>query len=353
MIEYIILIGSLKKGGAEKNAAMLANHLVNDDTNVTIISFSPEVAFDLDARIKRKIINIAKFKNRILNVLSTYISIVIEVWKVRPKRLITMSRIGGLFAAATCYPKTIVRFDMYPLTGYRRYKIVQFFLFYNLPCVKYVVCPSRELLTDIQKYFINKGKLKLIYNPVPNFDSDVSVPYINKKPYFLVLGRLTTQKRVDDIIHAFAKSNLGITTDLLIIGDGNQKNHLEMLVKDYNMNHCIRFSGFIRDPKPYILGAKALVSASFREGFPNVHLEALAYGTPVISSLAKTGPAEIISQGQNGLLFNIGDIDTLRELLEKVVLDEAFYLNLKQNTGVNLARFSKENVVATWDTVLK
>jgi len=74
--------------------------------------------------------------------------------------------------------------------------------------------------------------------------------------------------------------------------------------------------------------------------------------TPVISSLAKTGPKEIIFDGENGLLFKVNDYEKLGELMSRVILDKKFYAQLKKNTGKGLERFRHETVMKAWEKIL-
>lgn len=350
--KYLIIIGSLKKGGAERNAALLANYLVSKGHHVTIAIFNKEIAFDICPDVHFEQINHKKFKLKILNVLYVLIKLRSLINRVNPKRLIAMSRIASLFAASTLFTKTIVRFDSYPLIGYKKSKQLQFWLFYNLPWVKYVICPSKELNEDINSYFINKRKLKTIYNPVPLLGITKSADqFLDKKPYFIVVSRLAKQKNIDKIIWAFSQLQDN-NVNLLIVGDGPEMENLKFQVSDIGLETRVLFKGFVSNPYPYIENSLALLSASLREGFPNVLIEALSLGTPVISSKAKTGPKEIIFDGENGFLFPPNDYNKLIELMHLIIRDEKKLDYLRNNTGKGLERFSHQSVMKEWETVL-
>jgi len=349
---YIIFIGSLKKGGAERNAAMLANHLCDQGHCVKLLMLSPEIAFDLDKRVERKILGKEKYVFRSLKILHIWFSLFIQVWKVKPRRLITLSRISGILAALTMYPKAIVRFDAYPLIGYKKYKEWQFWIFYNFPFVKYVVCPSKELLNDVKNYFINSRKLKQIYNPVPLIKDKSVIAFQHERPYFVIVSRLNRQKNIDQLIEAFYSSKAYVSTDLLILGDGALRKELEEKIEKMKLGSVVRLLGFIEDPLPYMKGSIALLNASLREGFPNVMVECLSVGTPVISSRTKTGPSEIISHGENGYLFDMGDYDRLKLFIQKITDDAGLLSTLKNKCDVGLDRFSHKKVMADWDKIL-
>jgi GalNAc-alpha-(1->4)-GalNAc-alpha-(1->3)-diNAcBac-PP-undecaprenol alpha-1,4-N-acetyl-D-galactosaminyltransferase len=349
---FLLFIGSLKKGGAERNAAMLSNHLVQLGHQVTLVMFVKEIAFELDPRVKIEQINHKRFGNTILNTLYVLLRLRMMVFRIRPRRLIAMSRIGSLFASCLFFPRTIVRFDIYPLIGYRKYKQRQFWFLYNLPWVKYVICPSQELRDDVEHFFINKNKLRVIYNPavfVRKPSGDFLKPV---RPYFLMVTRLHDQKNVDKLIQTFYDHKLYEKADLLVAGDGPEMNKLKAQVVALGMSNHIQLLGFVGNPEPYIEHAITLINASMREGFPNVVVEALSLGTPVLCSAAKTGPREIIFDGENGFLFDVGDYAKLGQLMNDVVMSPELHLHLKQRTSKGLDRFSKEEVMRSWSTVL-
>jgi glycosyltransferase involved in cell wall biosynthesis len=347
---FVIFIGSLKKGGAERNAALLSNYLVSQGHAVTLILFIRDIAFDLDARVNIMMINHKRFSFAALNALYVVYKLRSIIKKINPQRLIAMSRIGSAFLSSVILKNTVVRFDIYPLTGYKKRKQWQCWILYNMPWVKYVVCPSQELLDDVRGYFINKRKLVTIYNPVPQ------VQQVSResggRPYFVVVARLHAQKNIGHVISAFHAAGLYSTMDLVIIGDGPARDELNKQVVSLGLTDHVVFKGFLKDPYPYIGGAVALINASLREGFPNVLVESLSLGTPVLSSASKTGPREIVFNGENGYLFDVGDYKKLSELMKLLVESPLVYDKLKKNVNKGLDRFSYEAVTASWENIL-
>ena len=102
---------------------------------------------------------------------------------------------------------------------------------------------------------------------------------------------------------------------LTIIGEGPLRESLEQLAADSGVAQQVRFVGFQRNPYPFLARADAFVLSSRFEGFPNVVLEALACGTPVIATPAPGGVAEIIG-GIAGCLLatEISAVALAREL---------------------------------------
>jgi GalNAc-alpha-(1->4)-GalNAc-alpha-(1->3)-diNAcBac-PP-undecaprenol alpha-1,4-N-acetyl-D-galactosaminyltransferase len=352
--KFLFVVGSLKKGGAERNTAILANHLVSRGHAVTIALFIRNIAFELDPRVNIVHIDHKRYKSKILSALYVIFKVRKLVKALRPKRLIAMSRIGSLLATCVLFGRTVTRFDIYPLIGYKKYKQWQFWFFYNMPWVKYVVCPSEELKEDVTGFFLNKNKLVTIYNPVPlprkNEDLIKNIP--ENRPYFAIVSRLSRQKNVAQVIETYHRFRIFEKADLIILGDGSEMLHLKALVEKLELTDCVKLKGFIGDPHPYMVNAIALINASLREGFPNVVVEALSLGTPVISSLAKTGPKEIIFHGDNGYLFPVGDYEKLGAIMTEILANKDLYMHLKRNVTKGLDRFTQEKVMDSWEKIL-
>ncbi|SKC82996.1 glycosyltransferase [Ohtaekwangia koreensis] len=351
---YLLLVGSLKKGGAERNTAILANHLVSRGHAVTIALFIRNIAFELDPRVNIVHVDHKRYTSKVLSALYVIANVRKLVRTLRPKRLIAMSRIGSLLATCVLFRHTVTRFDIYPLIGYKKYKQWQFWFFYNMPWVKYVVCPSEELKEDVTRFFLNKRKLVTIYNPVPlpkkNAEQASELP--ESRTYFAIVSRLSRQKNVAQVIEAYHRFRIFERADLVILGDGSEMLHLKALIRKLELTDYVKLKGFIGDPHPYMVNAVALINASLREGFPNVVVEALSLGTPVISSLAKTGPKEIIFHGDNGYLFPVGDYEKMGEAMTELLVNKDLYAHLKRNVTKGLDRFTQEKVMNSWEKIL-
>jgi GalNAc-alpha-(1->4)-GalNAc-alpha-(1->3)-diNAcBac-PP-undecaprenol alpha-1,4-N-acetyl-D-galactosaminyltransferase len=350
---FLFVVGSLKKGGAERNTAILANHLVSRGHAVTIALFIRNIAFELDPRVNVVHVDHKRYRSKVLSAFYVIFKVRRLVKTLKPRRLIAMSRIGSLLATCVLFKRTVTRFDIYPLIGYKKYKQWQFWFFYNMPWVKYVVCPSEELKEDVTRFFLNKKKLVTIYNPVPlPGKKDKHQEVHHERPYFVIVSRLSKQKHVAQVIETYHRFRIFEKADLVILGDGSEMLHLKALVEKLELTRSVQLKGFIGDPHPYMVNAVALINASLREGFPNVVVEALSLGTPVISSLAKTGPKEIIFHGDNGYLFPVGDYEKLGEAMSEFLVNSDLYAHLKRNVTKGLDRFTQEKVMASWEKIL-
>lgn len=133
------------------------------------------------------------------------------------------------------------------------------------------------------------------------------------KPTVLVVARLVRYKKIDDVIQAFAQVDRRHTAQLLIIGTGPERQPLEQLVAQLGLGAHVHFIGSLakhNDVLSYIKGADIFCLPSSVEGFGIVTLEAMACGTPYISSdIPPT--REVTDGGRGGILYPVGDSASL------------------------------------------
>lgn len=136
-------------------------------------------------------------------------------------------------------------------------------------------------------------------------------------------GRLVEEKGIDLLLRAWA----GVVqrepdAHLLIVGDGDERSHLEKLTEQLNLNRHVRFTGAVTDTTPYLQACDVYVQPSFTEGLPIAVLEAMACGLPILAT-AVGGVTDLIRDGQNGLVIPPRDIDSLREGLLNLLSSRA------------------------------
>lgn len=134
----------------------------------------------------------------------------------------------------------------------------------------------------------------------PWFDSEAP-------PVVLGVGSLTPQKDFSTLIDAFEGLQRERDARLLILGEGNKRAELESQVNSLGLEDVVSLPGFVDNPFMYMSRADVFVLSSRWEGFGNVIVEALACGTPVVSTDCPSGPAEILDGGAYGRLVPVGD----------------------------------------------
>jgi glycosyltransferase involved in cell wall biosynthesis len=105
---------------------------------------------------------------------------------------------------------------------------------------------------------------------------------------------------------------------LVILGEGKDRNEILHIVKRLKLETSVILAGWQENVIPYLQNAVSLVHASRYEGWPNVLVEAMACGCPVISTDCKTGPAEILDNGKYGILVPVDDIEALSNAMTEI-----------------------------------
>jgi glycosyltransferase involved in cell wall biosynthesis len=175
--------------------------------------------------------------------------------------------------------------------------------------------------------FVNPEKVHVIYNPTwtPKIDELASQPlahpwFADKMlPVILFVGRLAKQKNLLDLIKSFDLVRKLRPARLLLLGEGEDRAELERLVRSLGITDLVAMPGFDINPFPYMAHASVFVLSSTNEGFPNVLVEAMACGTPVVSTDCPSGPKEILDSGRFGRLVQIGDVNAMAVAIEEML----------------------------------
>lgn len=135
-------------------------------------------------------------------------------------------------------------------------------------------------------------------------------------PVVLAAARLEPQKGLHTLLNAFAKLRLRRSARLVIIGEGDERASLEREVRALALEADVSLPGFQPNPYGFMSRANAFVLASEFEGLPNVLIQAMAFGTPVVATDCKSGPREILHDGRLGRLVPVGDAEAIASALE-------------------------------------
>lgn len=150
-------------------------------------------------------------------------------------------------------------------------------------------------------------------------------------PLILGCGRLVEQKGFPYLLDAFAITRERIPgAALWIVGEGPQQPALERQIEALSLSQSVRLLGFKDNPYRYMAAADLFVLSSIFEGFGNVVAEAMACGTPVVSTDCPHGPGEIITDGVNGLLVPPRDPQALADAIVRVLEDPALAKRLAE-----------------------
>lgn len=173
-----------------------------------------------------------------------------------------------------------------------------------------------DLLAD---FAIDPGRVTVIYNPVitpelpERAQQPVDHPWLQGEGPAVVMGvgRLAHQKDFPTLLDAFARLRRDQEARLIILGEGPLRGELEGYARDLGLADDVDLPGSVPDALPWLAKANLFVLSSRYEGLPNVLVEALAVGAPVVSTDCLSGPREILEGGRLGPLVPVGDAESL------------------------------------------
>ncbi len=195
-----------------------------------------------------------------------------------------------------------------------------------------IICVSSDLHDSCRKLGIADKKCLLLQNGIDTerFQRNRSRQFAKEHlglpaDSLLVgaMGRLSAEKGFDLLIRAAARlPTHGHKFTLVIAGDGDQFEPLKQLISDLNCGDRVRLLGFVQDTLTLFEAMDVFVLSSIREGLPNVILEAMAMGVPVISTRV-AGIPSLIQNDRNGILIEPGSVDQIVDALDRVIRDES------------------------------
>lgn len=186
-----------------------------------------------------------------------------------------------------------------------------------------------------------KGKIVTIYNGVA-LPSDNIAPRANFSMKLLMIGALTENKNQRMAIEALT---LLPNASLTVVGDGPERQALELFAKELKVTSRVTFTGFVSDPSCYYQSHDLLLMLSNYEAFPYVVLEAMAAYCPVVS-VKVGGVPEAIDSGSNGWLLDSYSYKELANKINVIGQDLPAYERIAKRARLTIEeRFTEEHMV--------
>jgi glycosyltransferase involved in cell wall biosynthesis len=209
--------------------------------------------------------------------------------------------------------------------------LLPFFVRHFYPWADGIVAVSQGVANDLARSTgLPIESIQAIYNPVitPELLEKTKEPLDHpwftpgEPPVILGVGKLEAQKDFPTLIRAFAQVRQVRPARLMILGWGPDRPKLEALIQELSLEQDVSLFGYVDNPYPYMAKASVFVLSSAWEGLPTVLIEAMAVGTPVISTDCPSGAAEILGKGRYGMLTPVGDHQALAEAILKVLSNQ-------------------------------
>jgi glycosyltransferase involved in cell wall biosynthesis len=199
----------------------------------------------------------------------------------------------------------------------------------------------------------SSGRRKSTVIPNPCMLDAVTAPKPDGPPAFVAVGRLDPQKGFDLLIEAFGtvSSRLPEAT-LTIFGEGKERAFLERRVEELGLGEKVSLPGTTDKPGSWAGVGNVFVLSSRYEGFPNVLVEAMSAGYPVISFDCPWGPGEILSDPSSGILVPDRNKEALAEAMLRLGRSPGQRAAFAATAPVAVSRFALPEVLAQWEKAI-
>jgi len=249
---------------------------------------------------------------------------------------------------------------------FRNQRLYTFFIKYTQNKVDLFIAVSEAIKQKLMKNVgTSEDKIKVLYNfvDIEKFNLNTLKEYNRdtlreklgiKKDDFVIgfVGRLVERKGCKDLIKAVNLLLKEKKIKLLIAGDGSQKNELERLTKEFNLQENVMFLGYIKDIMGFYSCLDVFVIPSHWEPFGIVGLEAQAMGIPVIASNVE-GLNEIITDKETGILFKPKDEKDLAEKIRLVCKNVELRKKLIKKGLENVKRYTLDDYILKLNKIYK
>ncbi len=353
----LLVIDSLRGGGAERQISQMANYWARKGWAVTLASWSSSEVpdfYELDPGVTREHLDIWSFARRRERPL---VAAMRSIWRlarlirrIHPDVVLSFSEASNVLAVAACKAtrtRCVVANRQNPdfvMSAKRHWRIPV--------AIAYANAASVVVQTKAAAQWM-KEKFGLRCEVIPNALRDLLTPSGLRQKTVVCVGRLDEHKGHDILIRAFEKlRDAHRDWRLVIVGDGSMKQSLEALCNELNIREHVEFAGASSNVESWMESAGIFVLPSWHEGFPNVLIEAMAMGAPVISADCPYGPSEIITDNRDGRLVPVGDIEQLAVAMADLIASPAQRQELGLRALDVRSRYRQDAVMALWQDVV-
>ncbi|WP_047245788.1 glycosyltransferase [Maribacter thermophilus] len=368
-----ILIYSLAGGGAERVVSYLLPYIQKQGIEVHLVLMNSIISYDIPKDIPIHYIEKSEGdENGVLKLIK------LPFLAYKYARLLKKLKITHSFALLTrpsyinilsqYFTKKTYKISIsersYPSMqyGYKNLqsKINNILIKYLYPKADQIICNSKGNANDlIKNYKIPPSKIEVVYNPIDieKINKVALDSSIFQKDTFniITVGRMDAGKNQELLINAIEDFP---SVHLFILGDGPLKAHLHSSVENKNLTDRVSFLGFDNNPFKFLKGADLFIFGSNHEGFPNVLLEAMCCGLPILTTNCKSGPDEIMELEHPktddvmitdyGILTPVGNVDLLKKGLSYCLEHPAFLDNCRIRVKERIQNFEREPILESY-----
>jgi glycosyltransferase involved in cell wall biosynthesis len=353
--EIALFSPSLGGGGAERVAVTLANAFAEKGLRVALVLAQAEGPYLANVSPAVRVVDL-----RAKRIRTSFLRLARFLRNDRPAALLTFQTHANLVAIAarsiSRVPVRLIVSERVSMSGFGGHRIggmdrmLRLLLRVAYRHADFVTVVAEAMVEELKAAARLPGeRVVFIPNPVvtPDLTTLASEPPRHRfasasgPPLVLAVGRLAPQKDYTTLIEAFALLRRRADARLLILGEGPGRPALQSQIEQLGLAEHVDLPGFEANPFPYMKAASLYVLSSLFEGLPGALIQAMAVGTPVVSTDCPTGPAEILEGGRWGRLVPVGDAEALA-----AAMFETLQADTRPNVKLRASYYSPERAVS-------
>ena len=312
-LKYVFITRTLTGGGAERFVATFASFMAEQGYDIYVLTYEQsEKEYPLSRSVKRYVMPYVEdsAKGKILRIWRMF-----QVLReIDPDVLIPF--IDTVVLCTFCANMLLGKKFVYTVRNSPWHVADSWLSGIMAKTADGIMLQNREQAEFFPESYLERSYI--VPNPVAGkFRLCRKEQYTKQLTKICSLGRLHPQKNFPLLISAVEALRIrhpGIS--LQIYGEGEERNRLEDLIARKNLSDVCQLMGRTSDVEAVLNETDLFVMSSDYEGMPNALIEAMAMGVPCISSDCRTGPKSLIKDGQTGLLFQTGNLESLTEKMD-------------------------------------
>ena len=374
-----ILVYSLSGGGAERVVSYLVTYCIENKIDVHLILMNTNVTYDFPKSLQ--IHYIEKSNNEENGALK---ALKIPILAYKYAKLVNQLKLTHSLSFLTrpsfinIISRFLTNFKYKVITNERAFPSLQysyksFQSTFNKTLIKFLYKKSDMVISNsygnandlLDNFEVPSKKMRVIHNPIDldkiNNIQPIESFFDDGKFNIITLGRLDIGKNHIMLIKALHKLQNPIIR-IYIFGAGDMQAELERLIEKINIKNQVFLMGFDSNPYQYLKAADLFIFGSNHEGFPNVLLEAMACGLPILTTNCQSGPSEIMELKtvkndlmitDYGILVPIKNVDLMAKGISYFLENKTYLETCKINSKNRILHFQKNTILKKYIDLIK